>query len=163
MKMTKNRIDESATQEAYELLLAEEELILHAQMLIQRLLNEQGVSQKQLAKRMGVGDSYVSQMLGLSPRNLTLRTIARVMKALDVKATITLDEHAISPASANSVGAKGADAAEVVADAQSSLVWGEVVALPPRKSKSARAADADARAYASYDPPMHEIEVAMAA
>lgn len=153
--MTKNRIDESAAREAYELLLAEEELILHAQMLIQRLLKEQDVSQKELARRLGVGDSYVSQMLGLSPRNLTLRTIARVMKALGVSATIALDDH---------LAARTADAepANPVVDAQPSQVWGEVVALPPRR-KSTRAADADARAYASYDPPMREIEVALAA
>ncbi len=157
--MTKNRIDESAAREAYELLLAEEELILHAQMLIQRLLKEQDVSQKELARRLGVGDSYVSQMLGLSPRNLTLRTIARVMKALGVSATIALDDHLAARTSARTADA---EPAHPVVDAQPSQVWGEVVTLPPRR-KSARAADADARAYASYDPPMREIEVALAA
>lgn len=66
----------------YELLLAEETLILDAQIAIQRVLNEKGMTQARLAKRLGVGESYVSQLLGDSARNLTLRTIARVMKAL---------------------------------------------------------------------------------
>src|SRR5438067_1028689 len=67
----------------YDLLLAEESFILDAQMTIQRLLNEKGLTQTELARRLGVGDSYISQMLGDSARNLTLRTVARIMVALD--------------------------------------------------------------------------------
>lgn len=66
----------------YDLLLAEEALILDAQIAIQRLLNERGMTQVELARGMGVTESYVSQMLGASARNLTLRTVARVMTAL---------------------------------------------------------------------------------
>lgn len=160
--MTKNRNEKTAGQEAYELLVAEEELILHAQMLIQRLLNERGMTQKMLAEKMGVGVSYVSQLLGLSPRNLTLRTIARVMKALDASATITLDDHVAAPVTEQTPASQSDAGSGEIADAQPSRVWGEVVALPPRR-KSARPAAADARAYASFDPPMREIEVALAA
>lgn len=150
---------------AYELLVAEEELILHAQMLIQRVLNENGVSQKKLAEKMGVSESYVSQMLGLSARNLTLRTIARVMKALDVRATLVLDDHVDAEASATSSTTIVAEdevheaksVASRLASVQSSQVWGEVIALPPRQ-KSRRRQDADAKAFASYDPPVREME-----
>ena len=76
--MSNHQTDTLLNDSAYELLVAEEELILHAQMLIQRVLNERGISQKRLAEKLSVGESYVSQMLGTSARNLTLRTIARV-------------------------------------------------------------------------------------
>lgn len=161
--MNKIRNEKILDDAAHELLVAEEELILHAQMLIQRVLNEQGISQKKLAENMGVGESYVSQMLGLSARNLTLRTIARVMKALDAKATLVLDGH-MEPASA--VPEAADDQAKAVASrmaaAQFSQVWGEVVPLPPRK-KARRRHEADAEAYASYDPPVREMEMALAA
>ena len=73
----------------YEALLAQESLILDAQIAIQRVLNERGLSQKHLADLLGVTESYVSQMLGDSARNLTLRTIARVMHALGETALLT--------------------------------------------------------------------------
>ena len=66
----------------YDLLLAEESFILDAQMTVQRILNEKGITQAELARRLDVGESYVSQMLGDSARNFTLRTVARVMTAL---------------------------------------------------------------------------------
>lgn len=75
----------------FELLLAEEALLLEAQMLIQRVLTDAKLSQRDLATRMGVGESYVSQMLGLSGRNLTLKTIARAMHALQAKVVIRLE------------------------------------------------------------------------
>lgn len=158
--MTKIRNEKPLEDSDYELLVAEEELILHAQMLIQRVLNDRGISQKKLAEKMGVGESYVSQMLGLSARNLTLRTIARVMKALDVKATLVLDEYVEAVANAEDDDAKSV--ASRMAAAQFSQVWGEVIRLPPRK-KTPRRLDADAEAYASYDPPVREMEMALAA
>lgn len=74
---------------AYEVLLAQESLVLDAQMAIQRVLNEKGISQRELARIVGVSESYVSQMLGDSGRNLTLKTIARVMHALGETAILT--------------------------------------------------------------------------
>jgi transcriptional regulator with XRE-family HTH domain len=68
--------------EAYRLLVAEESLILDTQIAIQTILNEREMTQADLARKMGVGESYISQMLGASARNLTLRTVARVMSAL---------------------------------------------------------------------------------
>ena len=157
--MTKIRNEKPLDDSAYELLVAEEELILHAQMLIQRILNEQGVSQKQLAAKMGVGESYVSQMLGLSPRNLTLRTIARVMQALGVKATLVLDDYADeaeAPAGNDNHEDPNAVASRM-ASAQLSKVWAEIIELPARK-RSRRRSEADAEAFASYEPSVREMQ-----
>jgi transcriptional regulator with XRE-family HTH domain len=74
----------------YDLLLAEETLILDVQMTVQRVLNEKGMTQAELARRLGVGESYVSQMLSDSARNLTLRTVARVMTALGETPHLTI-------------------------------------------------------------------------
>lgn len=161
--MNKIRTGKPLDEFAYDVLVAEEELILHAQMLIQRILNERNISQKKLAEKMGVGESYVSQMLGLSARNLTLRTIARVMKALDAKATLVLDECVDDLATMADVVNNDAKAvASRMAAAGFSQVWGEVIALPPRR-KARRSHEADAESYASYDPSVREMETALAA
>lgn len=157
--MTKNRNAQTLDDGAYETLVAEEELILHAQMLIQRALNDRNLSQKDLAGKLGVGESYVSQMLGLSARNLTLRTIARVMAALDSKATLVLDGGSEAAATANGVEDEAAVVASRMASARLSQVWGEVVALPSRK-KTRRRQDGDAHAYSSFDPPVREMAMA---
>ena len=82
MSNRETKVSDTSQVQNYDLLLAEEALILDAQIAIQRLLNERGMAQVELARRMGVTESYVSQMLGASARNLTLRTVARVMTAL---------------------------------------------------------------------------------
>lgn len=159
--MSNTRTDKPLDDSAYELLVAEEELILHAQMLIQRVLNERGISQKRLAEKLGVGESYVSQMLGTSARNLTLRTIARVMKALDVKATLVLDDYVetVVAASANDDEAKAKAIVSRLASARFSTVWGDLVELEPRK-KAGRRRDGDAAAYASFEPDVQEMALA---
>lgn len=78
-------------EKGYDLLLVEEAFILDAQMTIQRILNEKRITQAELARRLGVGESYVSQMLGDSARNLTLRTVARVLTALDETPHLTIN------------------------------------------------------------------------
>jgi transcriptional regulator with XRE-family HTH domain len=158
--MIKNRTDKPVDDSAYELLVAEEELILHAQMLIQRVLNERGISQKRLAEKLGVGESYVSQMLGTSARNLTLRTIARVMKALNVKATLVLDDYVETTIAASASNDDDAKAmVSRMASARFSTVWGDLVELEPRK-KAGRRRDGDAAAYASFEPDVQEMALA---
>jgi transcriptional regulator with XRE-family HTH domain len=73
---------------AYEMLLAEEQLILAAQMMIIRAMKDASITQKELASRLNVSHSYVSQMLGNSARNLTLRTVARVFHVLGLHTQI---------------------------------------------------------------------------
>ncbi|MYL98917.1 XRE family transcriptional regulator [Novosphingobium sp. FGD1] len=158
--MSKNSAKIMLGGDKYELLVAEEELILHAQMLIQRVLKARKLSQKQLAERLGVGESYISQMLGCSARNLTLRTVARVLKVLDASAILTLDDEAHQHAVADDVQVVERNA---VAHEQSKMpltsdAWGAIVDLKPRgrgRKKSGKA-----EAFAAYDPPCHELALA---
>lgn len=122
-KMSNNmKIDRAQKDDRdYELLLAEETLILDAQIAIQRVLNEKGMSQAQLAKKLGVGESYVSQLLGDSARNLTLRTIARVMNALGETPILTTRRYA-----------KGFEEPVRPFDCDADFgPWGELVELQP--------------------------------
>lgn len=126
-KTAKINSAEAATQ-AYELLLAEETLILDAQIAIQRVLNEKGISQAELARKLGRGESYVSQLLGDSARNLTLRTIARIMHTLEEIPLVTTRRYA-----------KGFEepARPYECDADFSA-WGEIIDLEPEGTISAQ-------------------------
>ena len=139
----------------YEMMVAEEELILHAQMLIKRAMRERGISQKALAERLGVGASYISQMLGSSARNLTLRTIARVMYVLEQKAAVVIDEYETQETAKSA----SSSLADLIAGSRPSSVWGNVVSLPPRTGKGRR--KGEAKAFAEFEA--HEQEVAIAA
>lgn len=93
--MSRNKPEHTARpaeqdKEGYERLVAEERLILEAQMEIIRSLNDRGITQADLARKLGVSESYISQMLGLSARNLTLRTVARIAHALGEPAHLSL-------------------------------------------------------------------------
>lgn len=66
----------------FKALLAEEKAIASAQALIEWLMDEEGLSRKSLAERLGISQAAVSQLLGLSPKNLTVRRLARVLHAL---------------------------------------------------------------------------------
>jgi transcriptional regulator with XRE-family HTH domain len=92
----------------YEELLAEdpdglrqEELILDATEALAQALRSSGLTQSELAARLGKTKGFVSQILG-GGKNLTLRTLADVAGALGCKVQIQLRaEKAVkSPASA---------------------------------------------------------------
>jgi transcriptional regulator with XRE-family HTH domain len=77
----------------YEELLAEglrqEELILDATEALARALRSCGMTQSELAARLGKTKGFVSQILG-GGKNLTLRTLADVAGALGCKVEIQL-------------------------------------------------------------------------
>lgn len=161
--MKSNRMD-NATQTAeadYELLLVEEELILEAQMLIQRAINEASITQKELADLLDVRPSYVSQMLGDSARNLTLRTIARVLHALGRRAEIRLGDLVSSAELESAPGETSFFANDDAKGFFDSKVWGQVADLTSagkRKAKSKREkASNDAHDYAAYDAPYYAL------
>jgi ribosome-binding protein aMBF1 (putative translation factor) len=52
-------------------------------LLVMKSMDEQGVTQKQLAERIGCTQQYVSNLLKGST-NMTLETIARLEKALNI-------------------------------------------------------------------------------
>jgi len=74
-----------------EYILAEDSLITQAQFAIHNLLESKGVSRAELARRLEVSDAYVSQIFKDEPRNLTLKTVARIFRALGEEAKITSD------------------------------------------------------------------------
>jgi transcriptional regulator with XRE-family HTH domain len=69
-------------------LLAQEELILEVTETICKLLENEKVSRKELADRLGKSKGLVSQLLN-GGRNLTLRTVADILHVLGHKASLT--------------------------------------------------------------------------
>lgn len=59
----------------HETLLRQEELILDATELISKIMNDNGISKTELAKRLGKSKAFVTQCL-CGHQNLTLRTLA---------------------------------------------------------------------------------------
>jgi transcriptional regulator with XRE-family HTH domain len=68
-------------------LLAQEELILEVTETICELLEKEKVSRKELADRLGKTKGFVSQLLN-GGRNLTLRTVADILRVLGYKVTL---------------------------------------------------------------------------
>ena len=70
------------------------------------LRKARGLSQKQLADRIGVSQPVVAEFESSAPRNIELRTLVRVAAALGATVRITLEADA-SPAQARSRRARG--------------------------------------------------------
>jgi transcriptional regulator with XRE-family HTH domain len=69
-------------------LLAQEELILEVTETICELLQNEKVSRKGLADRLGKSKGFISQLLN-GDRNLTLRTVADILHVLGYKVSLT--------------------------------------------------------------------------
>jgi len=72
-------------------LLAQEELILEVTETICELLENEKVSRKGLADRLGKTKGFVSQLLS-GGRNLTLRTVADILHVLGYKVALKPDK-----------------------------------------------------------------------
>jgi plasmid maintenance system antidote protein VapI len=90
------RRSEPTTAEAFEAssvknrrLLRQEELILAAGIALCELLEREGVTKTELAKRLGCTKGFVTQILA-GDTNLTLRTIADVADALGHRVHVNL-------------------------------------------------------------------------
>jgi len=68
-------------------LLAQEELILEVTEVLCGLLEQEKVSRKELADRLGKTKGFVSQLLN-GGRNLTLRTVADILHVLGYKVSL---------------------------------------------------------------------------
>lgn len=77
----------------YAIILEEERLILDATEAICRVMDEQGVSRVELARRIGASKGHVSQLLD-GGRNMTLRTLARLASALEHRAHVDIEPFA---------------------------------------------------------------------
>ncbi len=69
-------------------LLAQEELILEVTEVLCELLEQEKISRKELADRLGKSKGFVSQLLN-GGRNLTLRTVADIIHVLGYKLSLT--------------------------------------------------------------------------
>jgi len=69
-------------------LLAQEELILEVTETICDILEDEKISRKELADRLGKSKGFVSQLLN-GGRNLTLRTVADILHVLGYKVSLT--------------------------------------------------------------------------
>ncbi len=67
-----------------------EGLLLDISYQLKLLMEEKGVSKKELAKRMGVKPSYITKIFGGA--NISLKTIAKILAALKVDATLTISK-----------------------------------------------------------------------
>lgn len=70
-------------------LLRQEELILGVTEAVCEILEREGLTQAELARRLGKTKGFVSQVLA-GDRNLTLRTIADIADALELRAELQL-------------------------------------------------------------------------
>lgn len=67
----------------------EKELITQTNETIHAMMGKRKVTKAELAKRMGKTPAYVTQILA-GDRNLTLRTIADIAFALELRPSVTL-------------------------------------------------------------------------
>jgi len=88
--MPKRKKTESPSPEAQQL-LREKELIHQTTQTIYAVMEKNGVTKAELARRLGKTNAYVSQLLS-GDRNLTLRTIADIALALEIYPRVVLIE-----------------------------------------------------------------------
>lgn len=69
-------------QEGEEEAFAIEALVFSTQVALQKAMNRSGVTNKELAERLGMSPARVSQVFSSNGPNLTLKTIARIAHAL---------------------------------------------------------------------------------
>ncbi|WP_457569122.1 helix-turn-helix domain-containing protein [Desulfurobacterium sp.] len=55
---------------------------------LKKIMEDKGLTKKELAERMGVSPSYITKIFGAD--NISLKTVAKVLAALEVDATIKL-------------------------------------------------------------------------
>lgn len=79
---------------AIAMIMAEENLVIDAQFLIQDLLDQQNLTRADLAKLTGVSRARLSQLMS-SEANPTLRTLARLFSAMDSK--LSLRAESVNP------------------------------------------------------------------
>jgi transcriptional regulator with XRE-family HTH domain len=66
----------------FELVLVEEQAVARVQTMVLRLLREKGISRTELADLLNVTPSYISQILGDEPANLSIKRAASIFHSL---------------------------------------------------------------------------------
>lgn len=72
----------------YATLVAENGFVTDLQLVIERAMEEKGMSQADLARALNISEARVSQILGGNGKNLQARTIARIAHVLKLQAII---------------------------------------------------------------------------
>lgn len=86
-KMKTTILDEYLKDEEFRRLFAQEDLILEVTETICELLDNEKISRKELADRLGKSKGFISQLLN-GGRNLTLRTVADILHVLGYRASL---------------------------------------------------------------------------
>ena len=84
-------LDEYLKDEEFRRLFAQEDLILEVTETICELLENEKISRKELADRLGKTKGFISQLLN-GGRNLTLRTVADILHVLGYKVALKPDK-----------------------------------------------------------------------
>jgi len=84
-------LDEYLKDEEFQRLFAQEDLILEVTETICELLENEKISRKELADRLGKTKGFISQLLN-GGRNLTLRTVADILHVLGYKVALKADK-----------------------------------------------------------------------
>ena len=112
-----------------------ESLVFSVQVALQRAMSKHGVTNKELAHRLGMSPARVSQVFSSNGPNLTLKTIARIQHALGEDFELVSKSEIEAPKPRESFRPF-----TVVAFRKPILVWNEVPAnnaRPREKSKAA--------------------------
>lgn len=86
-EIKKTLMDEYLEDPEFARLMAQEELILEVTETLCELLENEKISRKELADRLGKTKGFVSQLLN-GGRNLTLRTVADILHVLGYKVSL---------------------------------------------------------------------------
>ncbi|WP_029523418.1 helix-turn-helix transcriptional regulator [Persephonella sp. KM09-Lau-8] len=75
-------------------------LMLDLSYYLKQLMLEKGLNKKQLAERMGVSPAYITKIF--SGQNISLKTVAKILSALEVDAGIKIidrekEEYKVAP------------------------------------------------------------------
>lgn len=70
-------------------IIAAEGFVADVQFRIQTLLNDHAMKRADLARRLNVSEARVSHMFAAEARNLTLRTVAKILHALGEECYVT--------------------------------------------------------------------------
>jgi transcriptional regulator with XRE-family HTH domain len=76
------------TDKDFDGLLAENRFVTDIQFVIEKALDEAGMSQADLARALGISEPRVSQILSGNGKNLQARTIARIAFVLKMRASL---------------------------------------------------------------------------
>jgi transcriptional regulator with XRE-family HTH domain len=93
-------LDEYLEDEEFRRLFAQEDLILEVTETICELLENEKISRKELADRLGKTKGFVSQLLN-GGRNLTLRTVADILHVLGYRASLTAHKEEVKRQESN--------------------------------------------------------------